>query len=91
MLVLAAFLTPLVEFFDQWDPPGPSNDTELAVFSLILALAFVLLLAILGASLAGMVVFSLVLRMPRDHGSPSQKSPALCTFVIPPIPSPLRI
>jgi hypothetical protein len=35
MLLVVAFATPIVEFFDRWDPPGPSNDTEMAVFGLV--------------------------------------------------------
>jgi hypothetical protein len=50
-LSLAAFLTPLIEFFDRWDPPGPSNDTELAVFGLILTFCLILLVSRLVASL----------------------------------------
>lgn len=50
-LSLAAFLTPLIEFFDRWDPPGPSNDTELAAFGLILTFCLILLVSRLVASL----------------------------------------
>jgi hypothetical protein len=50
-LSLAAFLTPLIEFFDRWDPPGPGNDTELAVFGLILIFCLILLVSRLVASL----------------------------------------
>lgn len=51
-LLLGSLLTPLVEFFDRWDPPGPGNDTELALLGLILALCLVLLVAKLTAALA---------------------------------------
>jgi hypothetical protein len=46
-----AILMPLIEFFDRWDPPGPSNDTELGVFVLVLALCLILLVSRLIASL----------------------------------------
>lgn len=91
MLLLGTFLTPLIECFDGWDPPGPGNDTELAVFSLILALAFVLLLAKLMASLAGVHGFNLVLQVPQGRGSPLQEFRAFFSRVIPPISPPLRI
>jgi hypothetical protein len=35
MLILVAFITPLIEFFDSWDPPGIGSDTEQTVFALI--------------------------------------------------------
>jgi hypothetical protein len=61
MLLLAAFFTPLVEFFDRWDPPGPSNDTEMAVFGLIFALCLVLIVCKLTAALATLISLVLVL------------------------------
>ena len=54
-LSLAAFLTPLIELFDRWDPPGPGNDTELAVFGLILTFCLILLVSRLVASLDKLV------------------------------------
>ena len=50
-LSLAAFLAPLIELFDRWDPPGSGNDTELAVFGLILTFCLILLVSRLVASL----------------------------------------
>ena len=43
MLLIAAFIVPLIEFFDHWDPPGLSNDTEYAVYALVFAICLVLL------------------------------------------------
>jgi len=50
-LSLAALLAPMIELFDRWDPPGPGNDTELAVFGLILTFCLILLVSRLIASL----------------------------------------
>lgn len=52
---MAAFLTPLIELFDRWDPPGPGSDTELAIFSLILAFCLILLVSRLVASLEKLI------------------------------------
>lgn len=43
MMLIGAFI-PLLEFFDRWDAPGLSNDTEYAVYAFILAICLVLLL-----------------------------------------------
>jgi hypothetical protein len=92
MLLLATFLWPLVEFFDRWDPPGPSNDTEMAVFGLILLLCFVLLVCKLTASLAGLIAFISVLRPRLSCGSPRRTSPVFASVFVPPLSAPpLRI
>ena len=91
LLILAAFLTPVVEFFDQWDPPGPSNDTEMAVFGFIFALCLVLLLCKLLATLAIHTSFVISPRIDQDRGSPYE---VLCFFVgaiLPQLSPPLRI
>ena len=91
MLVLGAFLAPLAEFFDQWDPPGPSNDTEMAVFCLILAFCLVLLVCKLLALQANRVTFEACAR----RNQVPIPTPALpCSFVglvLPQISPPLRI
>jgi hypothetical protein len=56
-LSLAAFLTPLIEFFDSWDLPGPGNDTEFAVFGLILTFCLILLVSRLIALLYKLIEF----------------------------------
>lgn len=91
MLLLVTFLTPLVEFFDRWDPPGPGNDTEFAVFSFILALVFVLLVSKLTASLASLSGFTLISQRFQERGSPPREFGACCGVVIPDISPPLRI
>lgn len=55
LLIAAALLTPIFEFFDRWDSAGLANDTEYAVFTFIFALCLVLLLCKLLSSLAAMV------------------------------------
>ena len=92
MLLLAAFVTPVMEIFDRWDPPGPSNDTELAMFSLILALCLVLLVCKLVASLAGRI-FVISIRLPRpDRGATLRELQAPHSIFVPPhSPPPLRI
>ena len=45
LLTLAAFLTPVFEAIDRWDPPGLDNDTEMRVFTFVLALSLVLLVS----------------------------------------------
>jgi hypothetical protein len=43
-MMLIGAITPLLEFFDRWDAPGLSNDTELAVYAFVFAICLVLLL-----------------------------------------------
>lgn len=42
MLLLAAIVSPVLEFFDRWDTPGLGNDTEFATFALILIVCLLL-------------------------------------------------
>jgi hypothetical protein len=88
MLLLAKFLAPLVEFFDRWDPAGPGNDTEMAVFGLILVLCFVLLVCKLTASLTGLIAFLSVLRPRLSRGSPARTSPVFASVFVPPLTPP---
>jgi hypothetical protein len=67
-LSLAAFLTPLIECFDRWDPPGPGNDTELAVFGLILTFCLILLVSRSVASLDKLIECIILFRV-----QPSQR------------------
>ncbi len=43
-IVLAVLVHPLVESIDTWDGVGPSNDSELTVVALVIALGLVLTL-----------------------------------------------
>jgi hypothetical protein len=48
--ILVTFLAPLFECFDRWDALGISNDTEFAVFALVLSLCLVLVVCLLVAA-----------------------------------------
>ena len=45
LLILTSLLTPISEVFDRWDPPGFVNDTEMPLFTIVLLLALVLIVA----------------------------------------------
>ena len=45
VLVTMTLLMPLLEYFDRWDRPGLSGDTELPVFLVTLFIALVVLVA----------------------------------------------
>lgn len=82
LLLITALLTPVVEFFDRWDPPGPSNDTEMAVFALCFALCLVLLVCRLIADRGKLVTLIAVARCERVRrliepvGLPARKVPS---------------
>lgn len=92
MLLLATFVTPLMEYFDRWDLPGIANDTEFAVFVLILTLCLVLLVSRLLSALA--LLIHLVAQPHRPQPELSHATPAhrlIAFFIPPPSPPPLRI
>jgi len=43
MLLVACFLAPISEFFDQWDPEGLTNDAEFGFVALVFVLCLVTL------------------------------------------------
>jgi hypothetical protein len=45
LLMMATFLAPIAEFFDRWDAPGLSNDTEFPLFLFVLLICLVLIVA----------------------------------------------
>jgi hypothetical protein len=51
LFVLSTILVPVAEFFDRWDAPGISNDTEFAFFALVLMICLLLLVSKLVSSL----------------------------------------
>ena len=89
--MLSALLVPVVEWFDRWDTGDVGSDTELAVFAVVLALAFVLLLSRLIANLA------LLLKMrsdPREgqHALPPVvRTRVFAGLMLPQISPPLQI
>lgn len=91
MFLLVTFIAPLVECFDGWDGPGISNDTEFAVFVVVLALCLVLLVSVLLATRALIAkLVSLLLHPPESSASNALAS--VCSIFIPPLNRcPLRI
>ncbi|GAC1357292.1 MAG: hypothetical protein NVSMB3_03860 [Acidobacteriaceae bacterium] len=92
LLILTAFVTPVIEAFDRWDLPGIGNDTEMAVFCVIFVLCLVLLVY--------RVIGSLACRVPRISGRQPRWDQAVgradeivirSCFLPPPLASPLRI
>ena len=49
LLMVATFAPPIGECFDRWDAPGLSNDTEFALFLVVLLICLVLVVAMLVA------------------------------------------
>ena len=92
LLVLVTVLTPLAEYFDRWDSPGISNDTEFAVFLLIFALCLVLLVSKLVSVLALLVnLVSLPYFQQSDESWAVEPNGPLGIFVPPLSSPPLRI
>jgi hypothetical protein len=73
LFLLVMFLSPLAEYFDRWDAPGISSDTEFAVFALAFLLCLVLVVCLLVA--ARSLLHNLVLepraQLPSDERSPT--------------------
>lgn len=92
MLLIAAFIMSLMEFFDHWDAPGLSNDTEYAIYALAFAICLVLLVCKLisaGALKFGFISCRVFLR--NDRAKPVDAGQTFI-FAIPPLfVLPLRI
>jgi hypothetical protein len=92
MLLFAAFIVPLMEFFDHWDAPGLSNDTEYAIYALVFAICLVLLVCKLissGALNFGFISWRVFLR---DERARLVETDHIFIFAIPPLLIlPLRI
>jgi hypothetical protein len=92
LLTLVIFITPVSEYFDRWDAPGLANDTEFAVFAVVLLLCLLLVVCKLLAMFRNRMETVQILLPPLDpplltlpsSGFPLQP-------VIPPISPPLRI
>jgi len=91
MLILAAFITPLIEFLDRWDPPGLGNDTEQGVFALILVLCLVLLVCKLITSLCKLIDLALSPCPPQAEGVSSHLLRRIAGTISPHTSPPLRI
>jgi hypothetical protein len=92
MLLIAAFIVPLMEFFDHWDAPGLSNDTEYAIYALVFAICLALLVSKLissGALKLGFISCRVFLR--NDRARPVEAGHTFI-FAVPPLfILPLRI
>ena len=92
MLLIAAFIVPLIEFFDHWDAPGLSNDTEYGIYALVFTICLVLLVCKLissGALKFGVISCRVFLR--NDRAKPVEPGPTFI-FAVPPLfVLPLRI
>jgi len=91
LLVLAAFVTPISEYFDRWDAAGLGSDTEFAVFVLIFVLCLVLVVCRLLSSLA-VLAYSRCVGYVRDAGELLHEAGPVCSngMTLGPAP-PLRI
>jgi hypothetical protein len=92
LLSLAALLTPLVELFDRWDPPGPpASDTELSVFALIFLLCLILLVSKLIATLSRQSALVTLSRIRSFATFPSEDGLCFISLAARPTSPPLRI
>jgi hypothetical protein len=92
LFLLVMSVAPLAEFFDRWDAPGLSNDTEFGVFALVLALCLVQVVCMLIAarSLRNKLVLGPMVQYPPDEKI-SFGTTLIVSIFIPPRLSPLRI
>ncbi len=92
MLLLAAFVIPLLELCDRWDAPGLGNDTEMGVFFLVLVLCLVLVVCKLIAASSGRLswITTLLPRWEQTFRLLDQPFSKII-FIPPQFPPPLRI
>jgi hypothetical protein len=81
----------MIELFDHWDPPGPSNDTEFAVFGLILTFCLILLVSRLIALLDRLIEFITLFHVPPCRTVCSSQRFCFSGLVVPHGSPPLRI
>jgi hypothetical protein len=92
VLLLAGLVAPMVEFFDQWDAEGISNDTEFSAFALVFVLCLVLLLCRLVSFAALRLGFRELGALPNGSRRAYLRSSLAFIFIVPPLVSPpLRI
>ena len=90
-LSLAALLVPMVELFDSWDAPGPTNDTEFAVFGLILTFCLILLVSRLIALLDKLIELITLFHVQPSQTVCSSERFCFTGLVMPHCSPPLRI
>lgn len=69
-ILLAVLLYPLVESMDTWDGVGPTNDSELTMVGLAIAVGFILTLRrliVLTTAAMELIAVSVHLRDDREH------------------------
>ena len=92
LLLIAVFLAPMLELFDRWDAPGPGNDTEMAVFCIVLLLCLLLAACTLIRRLADRSEDELIaIEWPDEVPRLYTERAFTYKLVIPPITAPLRI
>ena len=92
VLLLACFIAPISEFFDQWDLEGLTNDTELGVVALIFVLCLVALVSELIAMGSFRFDFCTVNLVRTQNCRKQSESNQSFIFLVPPLFSlPLRI
>jgi len=92
MLLIGAFIVPLIEIFDQWDAPGLSNDTEYGIYALVFAICLALVVCKLISS--GALKFGFISRRVFFHNDTAKPVEEGHTFIfaVPPLfDLPLRI
>jgi len=90
-MLIGAFV-PLLEFFDHWDAPGLSNDTEYAVFAFVFSICLVLLLCKLISSSALEFGFISCRVLLHDDRAKASEAGYTSIFAVPPLfVLPLRI
>ncbi len=92
VLLLSVFLAPTFELFDRWDAPGLCNDTEMAVFGLVLLLCLALAVWEIVSSLADQFSDVVVAILSPERSSPLHLEQAFgYKLIVPPITAPLTI
>src|SRR5262252_2678777 len=90
VMLMAGLIAPIVEFFDDWDSAGLSDDIEFGVFALIFALCLVLQVSRMISSAALQFFFTSCVLLPNEEREVAESAHSFI-FVPPPLFSPLRI
>ncbi len=91
LLLVAAFVQPLLEWFDRWDAPGLANDSELGFLFLAVCVCLVLVVVRVVAACA-MLISIAAERLSRERHRPELLERAETHLLRPPLlEMPLRI
>src|SRR5438105_15759487 len=85
LILMVTLLTPLSECLDRWDAPGLANDTEFALFVLVLSLVFVLLVSKLVSVVCVAFVLAVSAFQLGESGPSLAAAESQQAFVIPPL------